>query len=231
MESATARDLLNADYSFEEVMAALVPSLSCLYMHMTPSHPRYLSAYRHLPTLGISTKVQTRTARKSHPDAHYSNSQTKMARQHAVRAHLHGGMEVVWASLDDKAKIPLGLPGLPQAAVTRTRRVVVGDKEVVTALDHDFSPYHLTPSVALLCRPGQSFDVGEDDEGAGLNLDHDLASPSEFYRGLAFTTIKDSILQPSEPWRHAAEFLDVLRKANLRSTVEVSLDPVLDIRS
>ena len=126
--------------------------------------PHHLSAYKRLSTLGLQTKFQMRTARKTHVDAHYSNSQMQMLRTHAVRAHEDGGLVVVWVSVDDKAKLPLGVPGLPQATIARTRKVVVGTNEICAAMDHDYSPFQFTPSVTLVCEPGKRLDDDEEEE-------------------------------------------------------------------
>ena len=80
-----------------------------------------------------------------------------------------------------------------------------GDNEQVVALDHDFSAYSLTPSVTL--RIDLPSDV--------LTID-----PGSFYKGACILTLKDSILQASNPLRHAAELLAKL-PARRRDDVKV----------
>lgn len=65
------------------------------------------------------------------------------------------------------------------------------------AADHDFSPYGITPSVSLLVSVPAN----------GENAVH----PSQWYSGTVVTTVKCSILEPSNPLLHMAETLKAVR--------------------
>lgn len=105
---------------------ALIPSISALATRMAPSHPSRATSLRNTGTAGICLKVQTRTAHKQHPDAHYVNAQGVLMRGFMLEC-CNAGLQVVFVSDDDKCKIPVGLPGFAQAAATRGRRVVAGE--------------------------------------------------------------------------------------------------------
>ena len=77
------------------------------------------------------------------------------------------------------------------AAVDRGKEVVVGCNSSFQVGDHDFTKAKVTPSVTLVC------DVPE-----SLN--------ETFYRGSVKVCYKDTIFQPSSPYRHATELKKVL---------------------
>jgi hypothetical protein len=85
---------------------------------------------------------------------------------------------------------------------------VAGENEVIAATDHDFSGCNLTPSVKLIVEP----PILEDDE---------LQHPRHWYDGDVVVPHKDSTLQVSAPWRHAAELLAALQEKNQAGNVQV----------
>lgn len=76
--------------------------------------------------------------------------------------------------------------GFPVGAAVKTRRVVVGEGEILCKADHDFSRFNLIPSVSLL-----------------INIPESLEE--SFYDGTTTVTIKCAITQPSSAARHVAE--------------------------
>ena len=95
--------------------------------------------------------------------------------------------------MDDKAKIPVGNPGTPEAATCHNRKAWTRKEVVLESSDHNYHNSTITPSVDLIC------DIPE--------------SPSEsFYRGQIYVGIKDSVFQPSDPLRHIVELLKVIRE-------------------
>lgn len=189
------------------------PSLSCLSLHMTPAYVIRLSAFRYLADLGLKWMVQTRTARKFNIDSHYVNSIALYLRLWAKLLD-DAGFEVRLFSSDDKAKLAVGAPGEHQSAVQRRQGRVIGhERESVVSLDHDFSCLNLTPSVALVFEPG----MVPQDEGEGV----DWTAPGSLYRGRAYVTVKDSITQPSNPWRHMAELKAILELRGDLAVIEV----------
>ena len=86
----------------------------------------------------------------------------------------------------------VGEPDAPQTAVSHNRPSLTASTAILGACDHDFTKFNLTPSVYLVC------DIPDD-------------SQSSFYRGQPVVIIKDSIFQPSSPYRHMAEFVDIAK--------------------
>ena len=54
-------------------------------------------------------KIQRRQLRAEHPDQHYAAAQFKYLRERAVKL---GNEKVILLFADDKAKIPIGEPGI-----------------------------------------------------------------------------------------------------------------------
>ncbi|WAR09165.1 hypothetical protein MAR_019123 [Mya arenaria] len=103
--------------------------------------------------------------------------------------------------MDDKSKVDFGEPGMAVSSGVRGKKSIVPTISTLGALDHDVgSKGSLTPSVVL------KVDVPE--------------LPSEsFYRGQVLVTLKDSVFQPSTPFRHAVELMKIARQ------VEDGADP------
>jgi hypothetical protein len=102
-----------------------IPSLSAFCDRMSPSHPNRQTSLRYSGTAGIVWKIQRRTLRKLHEDAHYNNAQGLMLRQHMLEL-ASMGIATKFVSDDDKCKISVGQPGQLQTAATRARRVPAG---------------------------------------------------------------------------------------------------------
>lgn len=69
-------------------------------------------------------------------------------REYAIK---HNNL-VSLVSLDDKHKIKCGEPSYPVAAAERGKKVIVGENQVMSAMDHDFTKFSLIPSVHLIVR-------------------------------------------------------------------------------
>ena len=95
--------------------------------------------------------------------------------------------------MDDKSKIPIGEPGNPEAATSDMRKAPTTAGIELEATDHDYHVSNLTPSVNLIC-------------------DILLEASDSFYSGQIFVGLKNSIFQVSDPFRHAVELIDALRK-------------------
>ena len=108
-------------------------------------------------------------------------------KQYAVNLKDSIGDEyVAMISMDDKAKIQVGEPGLPMAAVARGKKVIVGMNQSFMVGDHDFSKVSLLPSVTLIHEIPDSID-------------------GSFYRGQPYCCLKFMPTSPSTPLRHMAE--------------------------
>ena len=100
--------------------------------------------------------------------------------------------------MDDKAKIPIGEPGTPEAATRHMRKAITTKKVTLESSDHNYHSVNMTSSVNLIC------DIPDSATGS-------------FYRGQVFDGIKDSVFEGSDPMRHIVELLSVLRANSLTS--------------
>lgn len=109
-----------------------IPSEYAMAARLQPTHPSRLSADWRVGKLPIKWAIQRRTMRKVCPDAHYVNALGANAREFVLELHKQG-VNVLFVSDDDKCKVSIGQPELPQTAATRARRVLVGE------LHHSFT--------------------------------------------------------------------------------------------
>ena len=98
--------------------------------------------------------------------------------------------------MDDKAKVPVGEPGTPEAATSHNRKALTRESVVLESSDHNYHLANLTPSVDFIV------DIPDD-------------VTKSFFAGNIIVGVKDSIFQPSDPLRHVVELLDVLRKREI----------------
>jgi hypothetical protein len=102
-----------------------IPAVSTFATLMYQSHPDRVSSDRYSGKAGIIFKMQSRTVRKAHPDAHYNNMQALLLR-HWMSHHAKKGVDILFISDDDKCKIAVGAPGFAQAVNTRQRKAIAG---------------------------------------------------------------------------------------------------------
>ena len=109
------------------------------------------------------------------------------------------------AKKDYKAKVPCGdtLPVSSGICANNKGMVAIRDAERLKALDHDFHPTNITPSITLLSNipldMSGSFFVGD--------------------KGQLYVTLKESIFYPSEVFVHCVQLIDVLNAAGRKPTV------------
>lgn len=120
--------MMNADERMKHDPAkgrSKIPSLAAFACMMCPSHPGRVTSSRYSSKLKIIFRMQSRSARKLHMDAHYVNVQSVLKREWAC--DLAGrGVDILFISDDDRCKIPVGAPGFAQASVSRQRRAIAG---------------------------------------------------------------------------------------------------------
>ena len=93
--------------------------------------------------------------------------------------------------MDDKAKIPIGEPGTPEAATFHNRRALSKSGIILEASDHNYHSVNITPLVILSCEIPNS--------------------PQEsFYSGQMYVSLKDSVFHGSDSLRHIVELCAVL---------------------
>ena len=106
--------------------------------------------------------------------------------------------DVLFLCFDDKAKISVGEPHQPVKASSNPSKkssiVQVGGK--LEAMDHDQNTKcSITPSVTLMV------SVPDDPKDS-------------FYRGEASVCVRDTVLEPSHPMRHASDLLKLINLKN-----------------
>lgn len=134
-----------------------------------------------LVTHFVSFIFQTRQLRASHPDAHFCAAEFRYLRERA------SSLKVVFMTfIDDKAKIPLGEPGMPVSTAVRARATLTPTSTESNALDHDVNTKgKLTPTIMLMPEIPQDFE-------------------DSWYQGSTTVVLHDSILEPSNAIRNAA---------------------------
>ncbi len=143
---------------------------------------------RHTGRLNIKYMVQSRQLSFDHPDNHYTAAIFKYMREFSIKFRSYCNI----VCIDDKHSIKCGEPGYPVAAVDRGKQVLVAIDKPFVVSDHDFTKAKITPSVSLVC-------------------DIPMSMEESFYRGMVCVGLKDSIFQPSSPFRHGAELYNLLQ--------------------
>jgi hypothetical protein len=133
-----------------------IPSVATFATFMSPSHPDHVSAERYSGKAGIVFRMQSRTARKAHPDAHYNNMQALLLR-HWMCHHAKKGINVLFISDDDKCKIPVGAPGFAQSAITRQGKAIAGMLAVILCV---ILRIHVENMACAVCQNDLSYQPG-----------------------------------------------------------------------
>ena len=124
--------------------------------------------------------MQVRQLRAGHVDAHYCAALFKYMRQAAVSL---GGDKVAVYFVDDKAKVPIGEPGLPISTGVRGKQSLVCSGTTLAALDHDVSSKgSITPAVMLQPSVPKSND-------------------ESWYQGQVTMSLNDAVFQMSSSYR------------------------------
>ena len=180
------------------------PSVSWIRLNFHPGNPYYKSAINYTGRFNVKFAVQQRLLRVQHEDSSFGRHQFQLLKSFSVMWREH----CLFQSLDDKAIVPVGEPGHPVSTGVRSHHggLVSADKKIV-ALDHDFHVAGLVPSVCF------SINIPESD--------HD-----SFYNGCVHVTLKDKVLQPSSPLRHASETIHIVRNNYSEDGVNMS-KPIL----
>ena len=169
-----------------------VPSESTVLFAFVPRNAYAKTAKLYKGRISLQHKVQTRQLRASHIDEHYCAAIFSYMKQYAIKYKDQSSM----ICIDDKSKVDFGEPGLAVASGVRGKKSIVPVASTLSALDHDVNTKgSLTPSVCLQVDTPEEYGAS-------------------FYRGQVTVTMKDSIFQPSTPFRHAAELKAILNMGN-----------------
>lgn len=165
-----------------------IPSVEWIRLQFSPRNPYAANSIRNTGRFEVKFAVQKRQLRKSHPDSKYVMVLLKYVREYAVRFADH----VLLASIDDKAIVPVGEPGLPTSTGVRGHnRSLVPSSCFLSALDHDFHIHGVVPSVCLMVQIPQS------------PLD-------SFFSGQVYVVNKNKVTQPSSALCHSAELSKIV---------------------
>ena len=125
-----------------------IPSKSLVRLQFTPRNPYSRSALNFTSRLPVQYKIQRRQLRVSHEDAHYCDPQFKYLKQYATMMQTSNN-KIVMFVCDDKAKVPIGEPGVPISTGVRGKKSIMPTTSTLGAMDHDFHPQGLPNSICL----------------------------------------------------------------------------------
>ena len=190
-----------------------IPSDEWIRLQFWPRNPYTTTSLRYTGRFEMKYAVQARQMRKTHPDCRCVAVILQYMKRFTVSFIEH----TLLLSVDDKAIVPVGEPGYPISTGVRghNRSLVSSspDAPLLAALDHDFHLFGIVPSVAL------AIDIPE--------------SPNDsFFTGQPNVVNKNKITQPSSPYRHSAELVQLIHAINISGDDQTSsCKPILVIMS
>ena len=183
------------------------PSLNLLGVSICPQYESRLVSQRYRCRLNLTRVIQSATMRKNNIDAHYNHKINQYGNSFVLELNsliysdlgdqyhqLEGDNEIIFSkgitkiSIDDKAVVPIGEPGLP---VRTNERKLSGSlvlpkwKETILALDHDYHRANIRPSLDLIIKAPES--------------------NTSWRNGTVTLCLKDGALEPSTSIRHSVE--------------------------
>ena len=169
-----------------------IPRESTVLFSFVPKNAHRKAAKLYKSKVPLQFKIQSRQLRSSHQDDHYCAALFKYIRQYAVKFK----KLVSFFCVDDKAKVDFGEPGAANSTGVRGKKSIVPITSTLVALDHDLQTKgSITPSVCL------KIDIPDTIENS-------------FYKGKVTVTYKDSVFQPSTPFRHGIEIQRILENGD-----------------
>ena len=167
-----------------------IPSNDLVRLQFCPKSPATHAAINFTGRFKIKYKIQVRQLHLKHVDDHYAAAIFKYMREYAIK--YRDNCTLIFS--DDKAKINVGEPGALVSTGVRGKKTLAPVASDLSALDHDMqSLSSLTPSVTMFC-------------------DVPVTIESSFYRGRVHVCLKDAVFQPSTPFRHGIELLNLLKR-------------------
>ena len=164
---------------------------------------------RYTARFDLKFGVQVRQLRHTHLDSHYVSVLLKYIKEFSVKYR-----DILqYVSVDDKAIIPVGEPGMPVSTGVRghNRSIIPLQGQGPTALDHDFHVCGIVPSVSFFV------DIPE-------------SSLDSFYNGKAVVCCKDKVNQPSSALRHSTELSSFIQ-TNFSTNGKAADKPILVVVS
>jgi hypothetical protein len=125
----------------------LIPSKSLVRLQFTPRNPYNHASMNFTGKIPVQYKIQKRQLRVAHQDQHFCAALYKYVKCKAIELGKYGS----FVCSDDKAKVPVGNPGLPISTGVRGKKTITPTSSEMLAGDHDMHSTSLTPSVYLVC--------------------------------------------------------------------------------
>ena len=169
-----------------------IPSASLVRLQFAPRNPYTHAALNFTSRIQVQYKIQKCQLRTSHSDDHYCAAQLKYLKMKAIE--MEQNTKVALFFCDDKAKVPVGEPGVYVSTAVRGKKSIAPTGTVFVALDHDMTMASLTLSVFLSSKIPDSVE-------------------KSFLRSQVTTVITDSVFQLSNPFRHATALVKVMEGA------------------
>ena len=95
---------------------------SLVRLQFAPRNPYKHAALGFTSRIQVQYKIQKRQLRTSHPDDHCCNAQLKYLKTNAIE--MKGNTQVAPFFCDDKAKVPMGEPGVYVSMAVRGKNVI-----------------------------------------------------------------------------------------------------------
>ena len=186
----------------EEGACSAIPCQGWLQLQFLPTNLCLAASARHYGRVPIRRVMTSAVLRVEHPDGRYNHAAWRIIKGWLRHLFTELGSDAYAAavavySLDDKATIPCGEPGMPVSTQAKRRGSIrgaltaVGRRDARKAADHDCqSICAIRPSVALRMqmRPLPAIQAG-----------------AAWYSGSITVSLKDAAFEHSHAFRHAAE--------------------------
>ena len=198
-------DVLNACKTLDDLHAGLLKEgyvLSCqaLYLRLIPRRSDTIEEKRHVRTVPVKIRKAQNTLRNKHEDANFCFATKQYMKD---IASLFGAENVFVLSVDDKAKVPIGVT----AANKQSPLIMHVDYEMRLP-DHDFvnaMNHKLTPSVYFACE---------------IRTTSSKVAPEIFYSGPTYIAIHSGKHDSSTAYSHCRDFDHVLKLEEFQSIVK-----------
>ena len=130
---------------------------SSVYLHLLPRNAKTIEGKRHINTAPVKLLTAQNSKHADHISQYFARSSIRSLEEIAT---VLGPDEVIFHSMDDKAKVPIGV-----TAANKQTPLLMHMEYQVTLPDHDFvvgSKHKLIPSVIGDMKVGKSKDLTND---------------------------------------------------------------------
>ena len=199
-------DVLNTCKTLDDLRAALLKegytfSRQALYLRLIPRRSDSVEGIRHIRTVPVKLRKAKNNLRNRHKDADFTFTTKKQLRD---VVSMFGKKSVFVISIDDKAKVPIGV-----TAVTKQAPLVMHVSYEVRLPDHDFvkaTKHKLTPSVYAGCEIRSTSAHGH---------------PEISYSGPTYIAIRSGKHDSSTAYSHGKDFDHVMEMDEFKEILKV----------